>query len=155
MSLAGLPHSDISASTLVCSYTELIAACHVLHRLFVPRHPPSALSSLIKNLPKSIPLHTRLCSQLEDTRLPFSSYTIQLSKNGLNRRLRSYTLWNSVPVVSICGDDRDRTGDLWLAKPPLSQLSYIPEVNLMGLSGVEPLTSRLSGARSNQLSYRP
>ena len=25
------------------------------------------------------------------------------------------------------GDDRDRTGDLWLAKPPLSQLSYIPD----------------------------
>ena len=25
----------------------------------------------------------------------------------------------------------------------------------MGLSGLEPLTSRLSGARSNHLSYRP
>ena len=24
------------------------------------------------------------------------------------------------------GDERDRTADLWLAKPPLSQLSYIP-----------------------------
>ena len=25
------------------------------------------------------------------------------------------------------GDDRDRTGNLWLAKPALSQLSYIPD----------------------------
>jgi hypothetical protein len=24
------------------------------------------------------------------------------------------------------GDDRDRTGNLWLAKPTLSQLSYVP-----------------------------
>jgi hypothetical protein len=55
------------------------------------------------------------------------------------------------------GDNRDRTGDLSLAKAALSQLSYIPKIyiNMVGLSGFEPLTSRLSGARSNQLSYRP
>ena len=28
-------------------------------------------------------------------------------------------------------------------------------INVVGLSGLEPLTSRLSGVRSNHLSYRP
>ena len=36
----------------------------------------------------------------------------------------------------------------------LSQLSYTP-VAFMGLNGLEPSTSRLSGVRSNQLSYKP
>ena len=30
----------------MCGFPKLIAACHVLHRLFLPRHPPCALSSL-------------------------------------------------------------------------------------------------------------
>ena len=42
----GFPHSDIPGSKLVCSSPRLIAACHVLHRLLAPRHPPYALSSL-------------------------------------------------------------------------------------------------------------
>jgi hypothetical protein len=52
------------------------------------------------------------------------------------------------------GAGRDRTGDLRLAKAALSQLSYSPE-GMVGLSGFEPLTSRLSAVRSSQLSYRP
>ena len=40
---AGLPHSDIQGSTLICSYPWLFAACHVLLRLREPRHPPYAL----------------------------------------------------------------------------------------------------------------
>ena len=86
----------------------------------------------------------------------------------------------------IGGADRDRTDDLRLAKPALSQLSYSPvgvfsccstgslsppptlpdhplgaprdlpvAQTLVGLGGFEPPTSRLSGGRSNQLSYRP
>ena len=39
----GFPHSDISGSKPTRSSPELIAACHVLHRLSVPRHPPDAL----------------------------------------------------------------------------------------------------------------
>jgi hypothetical protein len=53
------------------------------------------------------------------------------------------------------GADRDRTGDPLLAKQVLSQLSYSPEVKMVGLGRVELPTSPLSGVRSNQLSYRP
>ena len=83
------------------------------------------------------------------------------------------------------GARRDRTDDLMLAKHALSQLSYSPKANakhsptarqlirkangrkrqpqaarrqrhiMVGLGGLEPPTSRLSSARSNQLSYKP
>ena len=56
----------------------------------------------------------------------------------------------------VCGDEGTRTHDLCLAKAPLSQLSYIPkEKKNVGLTRLEHVTSRLSGVRSNQLSYRP
>jgi hypothetical protein len=39
----GLPHSEIQGSTIARISPWLVAACHVLHRLSVPRHPPDAL----------------------------------------------------------------------------------------------------------------
>ena len=42
----GLPHSEIPGSTIARISPGLIAACHVLHRLSVPRHPPDALKTL-------------------------------------------------------------------------------------------------------------
>lgn len=67
------------------------------------------------------------------------------------------------------GARRDRTDDLLLAKQALSQLSYGPDFgkrisvagvgkrvpDLVGLGRLELPTSRLSSARSNQLSYKP
>ena len=41
---AGLPHSEILGSRVICTYPKLIAAYHVLLRLREPRHPPSALA---------------------------------------------------------------------------------------------------------------
>ena len=79
----------------------------------------------------------------------------------------------------LSGDGEIRTLDPLLARQVLSQLSYTPTdavpssvvsvVSLvsflfdglsrwlppMGLSGLEPPTSRLSGVRSNRLSYKP
>ena len=88
----------------------------------------------------------------------------------LETQLRART---DLPRVG--GADRDRTGDLMLAKHALSQLSYSPmivsgfkfpvsslkletrnsKLILVGLGRVELPTSPLSGVRSSQLSYRP
>ncbi len=75
---------------------------------------------------------------------------------------------NRTSVRRIGGADRDRTGDPLLAKQVLSQLSYGPwefstepeehvggPERVVGLGRFELPTSRLSGVRSNQLSYRP
>ena len=40
------PNSEICGSKLICSSPQLIAACHVLLRLLMPRHSPYALLSL-------------------------------------------------------------------------------------------------------------
>ncbi len=42
----GFPHSEICGSMAVCASPQLIAACHVLLRLLMPRHSPCALISL-------------------------------------------------------------------------------------------------------------
>ena len=72
------------------------------------------------------------------------------------------------PIPS--GAERDRTVDLRLAKPALSQLSYSPGLRFIrfsrtalaeqaepavGQGRLELPTSRLSGVRSNHLSYWP
>ena len=69
--------------------------------------------------------------------------------------LQTYSSWRMIKP-KIGGAGRDRTDDILLAKQALSQLSYGPKLlELVGLGGLEPPTSRLSSARSNQLSYKP
>jgi hypothetical protein len=52
----GFPHSEIPGSTVARTSPGLIAACHVLHRLLAPRHPPDAL--LLRRLIRSGPSRT-------------------------------------------------------------------------------------------------
>ena len=72
-----------------------------------------------------------------------------------------------IPQPFLCGGATGiRTPDLLRAKQPLSHLSYRPETKrelsisqfstfLVGVGGLEPPTSILSGSRSNLLSYTP
>ena len=43
----GFPHSEMFGSQGARASPNLIAACHVLHRLSMPRHPSEALMRLI------------------------------------------------------------------------------------------------------------
>ncbi len=136
-----MPHSEISGSTVVCTFPKLIAASRVLHRLYMPRHPPFALSILTKSL----------------TFMKWTSF-VSFSLFPLSQCQKTFPTY-----CRKCGANRVRTGNLCRARAALSQLSYSPlrSFNLrkslsdVGLDRLELSTSRLSGVRSNHLSYKP
>jgi hypothetical protein len=67
----GLPHSEIPGSPIARISPGLFAACHVLHRLSVPRHPPDALASrLITTSPSPATLHHRRAQGQAPCRVP-------------------------------------------------------------------------------------
>ena len=85
-----------------------------------------------------------------------------------------FPLFSLLRQLKVGGGERDRTDDLLVANQVLSQLSYTPkfdcgfanakcgfgprsfrfipksEFGMVGLVGIEPTTSRLSGVRSNR-----
>ena len=54
---AGFPHSGIHGSMPARGSPWLIAAYYALHRFLAPRHPPSALCSLIFIRPAKLQLY--------------------------------------------------------------------------------------------------
>src|SRR5580700_8509797 len=73
---AGFPHSEISGSLPVSGSPELIAAVHVLRRLWLPRHPPYALCSLILSLRHASSSRAGFDSREPYPRAPFVSCLI-------------------------------------------------------------------------------
>ena len=91
MTRKGLPHSEIPGSKPVCGSPGLIAACHVLHRLCAPRHPPSTLSSLtIKYLRRVLICHSCLpdsfVKELDPVGSKVASIPRENSSSGPSRR---------------------------------------------------------------------
>jgi hypothetical protein len=205
----GLPHSEISGSTVARTSPELFAACHVLHRLSVPRHSPDALLS---NSPTPSPKRALARAPRTDDREPRTDRTpatgLQsclpnpcdlLSRNqGIS--LRAAGAWHPGVFAYPCpgpakterldlasrsrlasrcqrSDDRAQMTDQTVHRVPLRREPAVPTtadptsedrlapirplssvfcpLNLVGLGRLERPTSRLSGVRSNQLSYRP
>ena len=60
---SGLPHSEIPGSKPARGSPRLFAACHVLHRLLAPRHPPDALAFLVPRQPPPQTHPTPICDR--------------------------------------------------------------------------------------------
>ena len=201
----GLPHSEISGSKPARGSPKLFAACHVLHRLLAPRHPPDALAFLgpPQRQPhpegsgghrdgwkattyKSIPMLCRRTPQTEEKAgvrpclpAPARATMHRCPNSGTDARERA--------VITTSRCERSGHRRRWRVAPPGSPrrrqvgarrgrrgrgslLAFgartgqaashaaAPEgatAMMVGLGRLERPTSRLSGVRSNQLSYRP
>ena len=85
----------------MCGFPKLIAACHVLHRLYLPRHPPCALSSLT----------------IEFTRTQQSNNLYHLPVSILSIRLYQFIDTNYLKTLNNCSAHRSDTTRRWLAQP--------------------------------------
>ncbi len=136
----GFPHSDIRGSTIARISPRLIAACHVLHRLLVPRHPLNALLILISSPParRINPHRNASCAlhvQSDNNATPRHSLRqgsqpcrtlditiqIQLLNNVEHPEHSRAQCGVFRKLIHTHGGDRDRTDDPLLAKQALSR----------------------------------
>ena len=89
---AGLSHSEIRGSKVICTLPRLIAAYHVLHRLREPRHPPCALihflGSAVSLCFKWTATHTFSCVFLKKKNISlYLSFTLQFRVSTCQRSI--------------------------------------------------------------------
>ena len=116
---AGFPHSEIPGSKLMCSSPRLIAACHVLHRLSMPRHSPCALISLTSS--KQSPFRS-------EHPLGYSSL---------------HFLASPLPREPACAGLRSELDDFFLVQDQIEMLGRLPKhfnLFLVEVTGLEPVT---------------
>ena len=158
---------------LICSSPQLFAACHVLLRLLMPRHSPYALLRL--NFPVSFFPVLVLLNCLSFINKYFGCFFCEkvLSFRFLNSLHLSVKLYFYPKLERPISDPAFPAVSFYLSSYLfVSTLQYtsirfsmnisrtaLPTsrsvLPLVGSSGLEPPTSRLSGARSNHLSYEP
>ena len=175
----GCPIRRSTDIMLICSSPWLIAACHVLLRLLMPRHSPYALFRLNLLFGSLIAWVSQIIVWLFSFVLPPFVAKLQFFTN-LQKDLRCLTTaiflleiyfhifrsiicsffllfgfqWPFATAFAVWWRWWD--SNPW---PPACRAGALPtELHphvLVGLSGLEPPTSRLSGVCSNQLSYKP
>jgi hypothetical protein len=128
----GFPHSEIPGSKPARGSPGLFAACHVLHRLLAPRHPPDALliARPFRARPKPRPQNP-----------PRTGEGPARGRSFLVKTLR--TPWK--PRARAQGS---RTHSLFTMSKNRSVAPRRPAPRLVEVNGIEPMTSCLQSRRS-------
>ena len=147
--LGGFPHSEIRGSTIARISPRLIAACYVLHRLSMPRHPPNALQRLIYSL------------QSEPARRPKPTARYSAKTPVPTRRARSatcvarYVRRVCVNLFTMSKNQTEPGGRKTPALRAAKQLRFAlrpscrhPFPHVVEVNGIEPSTSCLQSMRS-------
>ena len=150
----GFPHSETPGSKPARGSPGLVAACRVLHRLSAPRHPPGALLSLAPPRrprrrgraprPLTMPTNDKRARRASTPRGQHVTHTSAHTPRARHKGARAR-------VVSPPHDAKEHP-------PPCAcrrRAARRPARRLVGPGRLERPTSRLSGARSNRLSYGP
>ena len=88
----GLPHSEICGSIHMCWSPQLIAAYHVLHRLWEPRHPPCTLSYFLLPILLLLRMECFLSTVLLFSVLPFDLLLTLRHEGGISGVLKTSKL---------------------------------------------------------------
>jgi hypothetical protein len=153
----GFPHSEISGSRPVSGSPELIAAVHVLRRLWLPRHPPYALRSLTLSLRHA---SSRVRDSTRESGIryaPFSSCAQLLRlRSALPRPSRGWRVallpWTITiysrrqELTSLSLFSFQRTCGRRTGRPVATEVGR--EETFVELIGIEPMTSGLQSQRS-------
>ena len=83
-----MPHSEIPGSTIARISPGLFAACHVLHRLSVPRHPPDALHSRLSATPND-KLQMPETGYRREARPPIADLLVSSRQSGMPLHLKT------------------------------------------------------------------
>jgi hypothetical protein len=133
------PHSEISGSQPVSGSPELIAAVHVLHRLWLPRHPPYALCSLTLSLRHASSRARDSTRESRSVAHPSSYNCYPLDDTIYSRRLKQ-RLFRRYSVVK-------EPGQASLPRPATRRAPHRGLI-FVELIGIEPTTSGLQSQRS-------
>ena len=159
----GFPHSEICGSLGARPSPQLIAACHVLHRLSAPRHPPDALLTLDRSAQRSSRAGTDVSTEIsslhtQDPLFSADTSSWRNSKRSVDRFVSSSPCptarsrsWDRNQILSFSRQRLDwrrfaivRGITPHTPRPRTASLEPL----MVEATGVEPTTSCLQSRRS-------